>query len=100
MIKLKIEENYLTFNHFLENNKYLIYTSIINIFKDLLTTNKNEITLNIEAKIDNLEWETDFIYTKNDKNTLIKDILPYFEMIEDYNVCVDIKKIVKKLNGE
>jgi hypothetical protein len=98
-IKLKLDKNYESFNQFYDDNRDVIYKSIIDIFNQFLTTDKIELTLSVNAKIDNLDWGTDFTFTKNQKITLSRDILPYFEMVEDYDTCIKIRDLIKKLNG-
>jgi hypothetical protein len=97
--KLKFDENYDSFENFFNDNKEIIYKSVIKIFQEFLTTNeKKTLYLSVNAKISNLDWDTEFVYTKGQKTTLYRDILPYFESIEDYETCIEIRELIKNLN--
>jgi hypothetical protein len=99
IVNLKIKENFNTFSDFYDNSKSIIYNSIVSSFQKLLKGEKKIITLIVDAKIDNLQWKTNFIYTKEDKNILKNVILTYFEEIEDYKTCIKIRELIKKLNN-
>jgi protein-arginine kinase activator protein McsA len=100
MIKLKLDNNYDSFSEFYDDNKELIYKSVIKIFQEFLTSKQERLTLSIDTKINNIDWGTDFIFTIQQKITLSRDLLPYFMSIEDYETCVEIRDLVKKLNGD
>ncbi len=92
-IKMDITENYKDFNDFYQSNKEAIYRNIVDIFKGLTKTRKKYLKLLIHSQIDNDTWGTEFVFDKSQKDILMKDILPYFEEIEEYEVCTDIVKI-------
>lgn len=99
IMNLKIKENFNTFGDFYDNSRLTIYKSIISLFQKLLKEEKKTVTLIISAKIDNLEWKTNFVYTKKDYDVLKKTILKYFEEIEDYKTCIKIRELIKKLEN-
>ena len=44
-------------------------------------------------KNDNFQFQG---YSTDDINMMINHILPYFEKIEEYVICVELKNIIKK----
>ena len=100
IIKLVLDKNYESFGEFYGENIIKIYNSIIDVFDLLIDEDVDKtITLHIEAKINDFEWDTDFIYSKKNAIVLKRDLLPYFEKIEDYKTCIKIRDIYKKING-
>jgi len=85
------------FTDFYDGNKEVIYKNILDLFELLRTTRKKKLTLSVVAKIRGLEWDTDFTFSKDDKETLLRDVMPYFEQVEDYEVCSKIIKLHKDL---
>lgn len=97
-LKLRIEENHVDFKNFYDTNKPIIFNKIIECFNILIKNpNRENIKLLIVGKISGFDWDTEFIFHKNDQQTLIKDILPFFEQIEDYETCSEIIKLHKEL---
>ena len=94
---LNIEGNFKDFTDFYDENKEIIYKNILNLFDTLLETKQKKLTLSVVAKIRGLEWDTDFTFSKNDKETLIRDVMPYFEQTEDYETCSKIIKLHESL---
>lgn len=90
---LNIDGSFRDFTDFYDANKEVIYKNILDLFNSLLTTRKKTLTLSVVAKIRGLEWDTDFTFSKNDKQTLIRDVMPYFEQTEDYETCSKIIKL-------
>jgi hypothetical protein len=43
-------------------------------------------------KDDNFQFQG---YSTDDINTMINHILPYFEKIEEYEICVELKNIIE-----
>ena len=97
-IKLKIEDNHSDFKSFYDTNKPLIFKKIIECF-DILIKNSNikNIKLLIIGKISGFDWDTEFNFHKNDQETLLRDVLPFFEQIEDYETCSEIINLHKEL---
>jgi hypothetical protein len=96
-IVLNIEGSFNDFTDFYDGNKEVIYKNILDLFELLRTTRKKKLTLSVVAKIRGLEWDTDFTFSKDDKETLLRDVMPYFEQVEDYEVCSKIIKLHKDL---
>lgn len=97
--KIKLEKDYESFKMFYDENIILIYKSVINLFELFKNKRKKVIKLSVDAKIDGLNWGTDFVYRRTDINILTRDLLPYFEHIEDYETCVQIRDLYKELNN-
>jgi hypothetical protein len=95
--ELFIEGRYKDFNDFYDENKLIIYKSIIDIFLEFKKTNKKTLTLNISAKIKGMDWDTEFTFNRNETIVLKRDVLPYFEDIEDYESCSEILNLYKDL---
>jgi hypothetical protein len=96
---LQIEGIHKDFKDFFDNNKGIIYTKVIDIFQEFKTSRKKSITLSVVAQIDNMEWDTKFNFFKNESIVLKRDILPYFETIEDYETCQKINNLYNDLTS-
>ena len=81
--ELRIEGKYDGFNDFYDNNKELIYKSIIELFHEFKSTKKRTLTLFVTAKIQGLEWDTEFKFNRNETVVLSRDLMPFFEDNED-----------------
>lgn len=97
--KLKIDGNYDNFDDFFQTSKGIIYNKIIEVFENLRKNNKNTITLRVKAVINEMEWDTVFNFHKKESFILTRDILPYFETIEDYEMCEKINKLYNSLSS-
>lgn len=95
--ELFLEGRYKDFNDFYDENKLVIYKSIIDIFLEFKKTRKKTLTLNISAKIKGLDWDTEFTFNRDETIVLKRDVLPYFEDIEDYESCSEILNLYKDL---
>jgi hypothetical protein len=97
-ILIDLTKNYKDFRDFYDENKILIYKSIIDIFEKFKTTKRKKLKLTVKAIIHDLEWDTEFCYTKNESEVLIRDLIPYFEEIEDFETCARIRDLNKELS--
>jgi hypothetical protein len=96
-IDMVIEGSYEDFTDFYDVNKKPIYENIIEVFKGFKNTKKRNLTLFIQAKIQGLEWDTEFKFSKNETIVLMRDVLPFFEETEDYEKCIEIKNLYELL---
>lgn len=98
-IRLVFKGKYSDFKDFYDENKESIYRSIIELFKkfETTTTRKKTLTLSVAAKISNLDWDTEFNFTKSESIILKRDIMPFFEEVEDYETCSEIISLHKNL---
>jgi hypothetical protein len=95
--ELIIKGKYKEFGDFYEKNKETIYKSIIELFGEFKTSKEETLILHLWAKIDGMEWDTEFSFSRQESVVLSRDILPYFEENEDYEVCAEILKLKKEL---
>lgn len=97
--ELFIKEKYEDFTDFYDENKEVIYKSIIELFSEFKTTRKKTLTLFISAYIKGLEWDTEFNFSRDETIVLKRDVMPYFEEIEDYEMCGKIINLHKELTN-
>lgn len=97
-IQISIDKDYADFKDFYDNNKDTIYRNLVELFKRLLENGTPSQTLFISAKIQGIPWNTDFTMDKKSKQTLVENIIPYFEETEDYEFCAEILDIYNRLN--
>ena len=55
------------------------------------------LSLTISAKIENIDWSTELTFNRNEIHILKKDLMGYFEDIEDYETCSQIISLSKNL---
>ncbi len=96
-ISLEMKGRYKDFEDFYDENKRKIYTAIFDIFKEFKTTRKKSLSLVVSAKIQGLDWNTEFTFHKEESIVLKRDLMPYFEQIEDYEICQEINNLYKDL---
>jgi hypothetical protein len=97
--QLNISGNYDDFKDFYDTNKELIYKSIIELFSEFKKTRKKTLTLCVAARIKGLEWDTEFNFERNETIVLKRDVMPYFEEIEDYETCGEIINLHNELTS-
>ncbi len=99
--ELVFRGRYKDFKDFYDINQESIYKSIIGIFEDFNNTKTiNKLSLRIEARIKGLEWDTKFDFNRAEAIVLKRDIIPYFEKLEDYETCSHINKLHKELTSQ
>lgn len=97
-LDLVFSKNYEDFKDFYDENKDEIYKSILKLFNGFIDTKRKKLTLHLSARIKDLDWDTEFTFHKEESIVLKRDLMPYFESIEDYETCNDIKNLYKKIN--
>ena len=96
--KMYIKGQYEDFTDFYTINKRPIYENIIEVFKGFTGDSKKRVlTLYLQAIIHGLEWDTEFKFNKTDTIVLTRDVIPYFEQIEEYEICDDVRKLFEEL---
>jgi hypothetical protein len=95
--KLNIKGKYSEFTDFYNINKVTIYKNIIDLFDNLKDREKNKLILVLSAKIMDLEWETELKFNRQEIIVLIRDLIPYFESIEDYETCGKILSLYNEI---
>lgn len=94
-----IKGKYTDFNDFYDINKKSIYENIVEVFKGFKGTKKRVLSLYIQAIIQGLEWDTEFKFSRNETIVLSRDVIPFFESIEDYEKCAEIKNLYEDLTN-
>lgn len=97
-IQIKLDKDYESFKTFYDENIVTIYKSTIKLFELFKNNRKKVIKLSVDAKIDGLSWGTEMIYRRDDVIILKRDLLPYFEFIEDYDTCIEIRDLYSQLS--
>jgi hypothetical protein len=98
--KMYIKGKYTDFTDFYDVNKQSIYENILEVFKGFRGNKKRILSLYIQAIIQGLEWDTEFKFNRTDTIILTRDVLPYFESIEDYEKCHEIKLLHESLTNK
>ena len=94
-----IKGKYQDFTDFYDTNKKSIYENIIEVFKGFQENKKRVLSLYIQAIIQGMEWDTEFKFNRGETIVLTRDVLPYFEEIEDYEKCQEIKNLYESLTN-
>lgn len=98
---LIIEANYPDFHEFFNENKIHVYHAIIDLFKSFLSTKKKNLSLRVDAKINGIDWNSDFNFNvQYDVIVLMRDIMPFFIENEMYEVCAEIRNIYIQLTSK
>jgi hypothetical protein len=99
--KMYIKGKYEDFTDFYTINKKPIYENIIEVFKGFTGDSKKRVlTLYLQAIIQGLEWDTEFKFNKSDTIVLTRDVIPYFEEIEDYETCQEVRNLFIELTSK
>lgn len=93
---LEYKTEYNSYDEFYNDNKTEIYETIVSMFEKFNTSTKDILTMNITVTIDGIFWNSDVSFTRDQYFVLKRDILPYFEENEDYEMCERIMKIHKQ----
>jgi hypothetical protein len=107
-IQISLVGEYSDFNDFFETNKTKIYDGIIHCF-DLLSNSKRKTikylvtatTLSQPNENDTVivDFKTEFFFKKSESFILTDDILHHYEEIEEYEKCLKIINLHKKLTN-
>ena len=93
--------DYSNVDTFLEESRPQIYSKVIEIFQKMNNEKDlNIVSFKIEAQINGEGWIKQMGFSKENKEDLIETILPYFEEVEDYELCNEIKILYKELTND
>jgi hypothetical protein len=98
--KLVFKKRYKEFDDFYDDNKPLIYKTIFDIFKLFSDKRKRTVTLHVSAKIKDVDWDTTFTFHRDDLVVLKRDIMPFFEAIEEFELCGEINNFCKDFTSK
>lgn len=95
--RLKIDSPiiYSDFDSFMDANREKIYRGIIEIFNELKFSKKKSLSMELFANINGFNWDSEFSFTQDDAIVLTRDLIPYFQDIEDYETCSEIMKLYR-----
>lgn len=95
--RLKIDSPiiYSDFDSFMDDNREKIYRGIIEIFNELKFSKKKSLSMELFVNISGFNWDSKFSFTEDDAIVLTRDLIPYFQDIEDYETCTEIMKIYR-----
>jgi hypothetical protein len=94
---LNFSKIYETYFDFAEDTREEIYMSIYRLMDSLKNPKINESKLYISAKVDGINWDTDFTIKKGDSILITRDLIPFFEKREDYEMCKKLKELHRDL---
>jgi hypothetical protein len=99
-IKMYIKGSYENFDDFYDVNKKSIYENLFLLFEGFKNTKNKSLTLYVQAIIKGIEWDTEFKYDRDETIVLTRELIPYFEAIEDYEKCHEIKLLHESLTNK
>lgn len=99
-IKMYIQGSFESFDEFYDEHKKGIYENLVKLFKGFKDPKNKSLNLYIQAIIRGVEWDTEFKYDRDETIVLTRELLPYFESIEDYEKCHEIKLLNEYLTNE
>jgi hypothetical protein len=85
-IKMYIKGSYDNFDDFYDVNKKPIYENLFLLFEGFKNIKNKSLTLYVQAIIKGIEWDTEFKYHRDETILLTRDLIPYFESIEDLSL--------------
>ena len=95
--RLQLKGDYKEFSDFYTENKIVIFRTLVSLFEKFKDETKQEISLTIKANIKGFDWDTELRFKREEIPVLMKDVMPYFEEQEDYEMCGEIKTLYKEL---
>jgi hypothetical protein len=98
--KLVFKKRYKEFDDFYDENKPLIYKNIFELFKEFSDRRKKTVLLHVTAKIKDVDWDTTFTFHRDEHIVLKRDIMPYFESIEEFELCGEINNFYKDFTSK
>ena len=98
-INLVIDGDFEDFTDFYDVSRTVIYEKVTDLFQGLLIPENKTLTLTVYAKIKGMDWDSDFTLTRENRDMLIKTIIPYFESLEDFEKCSELLLLHQKLEN-
>jgi hypothetical protein len=99
-IKMYIKGSYESFDDFYDVNKREIYNNLFLLFEGFKDKKNKYLSLYVQAIIRGIEWDTEFKYQRDETIVLTNELIPYFESIEDYEKCHEIKLLHESLTNK
>lgn len=95
--ELTFNKRFKTYHEFHNENREKIYKSIVELFSEFQNIRNKTLSITISANIENLNWNTELNFNRNEIYVLKKELMGYFENIEDYETCSKIIFLSKNL---
>jgi hypothetical protein len=92
-IDLILTKNYFDFESFMKSNRRKIFLSIVKVFTEFKYIEEACLKMRVKAIVDFTDWSTIFCFHADEPDTLVKDILPYFTALEEYEKCAQIVQL-------
>ena len=98
-IELTIDKTYSNFEDFYSENKYGIFVGFLELFYEMENIPEQDMfSLIINWKINDSNVHTEYQYDRSAINMLTDFLLPYFEQLEEYEMCSEIKELYTRLH--
>ncbi len=97
-LSLTINKPFDDFRDFYQSSKGTIYDAIVDGFRILSETGATEVSLLVNATVENVNWDTTFKLNRGRIDLLTETILPFYVREESYEKCTNVNKIIKQLN--
>ena len=94
-LTINFKSTYDDYKTFMDETRDPIYRTILTAFKEL--KEKDRVVVNVFAKVEKTEFESNLEFTKSNLDILTDVINPYFESIEDYESCSEVMTILSEL---
>mgnify|MGYP000957225208 CR=1 FL=1 len=94
---MNIKKNYHSFSEFYNNEQHNIYLKLVETFEFSLKENIGK-KLIVIAKINNITFDTTFEINKNNIDLLESIINPYFEKLNEFEICIRIRNLCYAFN--
>lgn len=95
---LTITTNYPNYPTFYKTEKKEIYLGYIETFKKLARSQDKDKQLIVKYRIEEQSFTTNLVVDRNKIGVLKSHILPFFEQLEEYEICNDIVELYGSLN--
>ena len=93
---LQFNKFYKDYEDFYMDTKTEIYKSIFELFKTFKDKRKKTTILAISANIRDEKWDTELVFNRDEHIVLKRDLMPYFEDIEEFEICGEINSFYKE----
>lgn len=97
-IKIYLKENFKDINDLIKNNQELIVENSIKCYKHLLNNPKKKITLYIQAICKGVESDVELIFSKDNIDDIVNEIIPFYVNIENYEKCQELLVLYNELS--
>jgi len=94
---LIIPTNYPNYPTFYNAEKKQIYLGYVEMFKKLARSIDKDKQLTVIYHIEEQSFTTNLVVNRNKIGVLKSNILPFFEQLEEYEICSDIVELYDSL---